>query len=597
MSKDESKLGLCLSGGGFRAALFHIGTLAALAERELLHKVEVISTVSGGSIIGAYYYLKVKQLLEGKRTEDFPEPNPAAYIRIVKEVEHDFLSAVQKNLRARLFLNPLQTARMLLDEDFSRSDRMSQLLDIHFYNSISLVDRIKLKDIHITPPPRITGKYQKDKGGFSASKYNESETYKIPVLTINATCLNTGHPWEFTGSWVGEAERKGLYSREQNTIHLLPQLRFDDTYDDDKERKNESWQNNTLNTIWLSDAVAASAAVPGLFPPLPIHELYRISKKDDFVVELCDGGVFDNQGLVALLSAHCTCLFASDATGQFVDESLLSTSMVSIVQRANAVMMERIRGYGFFDLGLRPEVFNKLPATDPLNKEIYFVQDSAYTHLREVAANGVVLPGPGDKEGGMVYCLSGMRTDLDSFSDMEACTLMYQAYSLAKDKLRNFCPECGQGSPKVQQWTFLEIADVIKNDQSRLAKHLAVAKQMLFKTFRLAPVKSWALASVPIALVLYCLYINWFTSIKIPLPGFTVGELFVYALISVVVMQVFNAKVRVWLKKIRLLRKFTQNWIFLAAVTVISALAWLVVFVHLCIFNPLFLKVGKLKRS
>ncbi|MCP5188758.1 MAG: hypothetical protein H6991_13405, partial [Pseudomonadales bacterium] len=35
------KLGLALSGGGFRAALFHIGVLARLAECDLLRHVAV----------------------------------------------------------------------------------------------------------------------------------------------------------------------------------------------------------------------------------------------------------------------------------------------------------------------------------------------------------------------------------------------------------------------------------------------------------------------------------------------------------------------------------------------------------------------------
>ena len=65
----DGKLGLALSGGGFRAALFHVGVLAQLAEQDLLRFVSVISTVSGGSIIGAFYYLKVKQLLEGHRAD------------------------------------------------------------------------------------------------------------------------------------------------------------------------------------------------------------------------------------------------------------------------------------------------------------------------------------------------------------------------------------------------------------------------------------------------------------------------------------------------------------------------------------------------
>jgi hypothetical protein len=45
------KVGLGLSGGGFRASLFHIGVLAYLAEQDLLRHVEVLSCVSGGSII------------------------------------------------------------------------------------------------------------------------------------------------------------------------------------------------------------------------------------------------------------------------------------------------------------------------------------------------------------------------------------------------------------------------------------------------------------------------------------------------------------------------------------------------------------------
>ena len=47
------KVGLALSGGGFRAPLFHIGVLARLVELNLLRQIEVISCVSGGSIIGA----------------------------------------------------------------------------------------------------------------------------------------------------------------------------------------------------------------------------------------------------------------------------------------------------------------------------------------------------------------------------------------------------------------------------------------------------------------------------------------------------------------------------------------------------------------
>jgi NTE family protein len=47
-------IGLCLSGGGFRAALFHLGALRRLHELAILQRVKWISAVSGGSIIAAH---------------------------------------------------------------------------------------------------------------------------------------------------------------------------------------------------------------------------------------------------------------------------------------------------------------------------------------------------------------------------------------------------------------------------------------------------------------------------------------------------------------------------------------------------------------
>lgn len=48
------QIGVCLSAGGFRAALFGLGALRYLAEARLLPHVVSISAVSGGSILGAW---------------------------------------------------------------------------------------------------------------------------------------------------------------------------------------------------------------------------------------------------------------------------------------------------------------------------------------------------------------------------------------------------------------------------------------------------------------------------------------------------------------------------------------------------------------
>lgn len=51
---EEKRIGLALSGGGFRAAGFHLGVFRKLLSMNLLWKIDLLSCVSGGSIAGAY---------------------------------------------------------------------------------------------------------------------------------------------------------------------------------------------------------------------------------------------------------------------------------------------------------------------------------------------------------------------------------------------------------------------------------------------------------------------------------------------------------------------------------------------------------------
>jgi predicted acylesterase/phospholipase RssA len=79
--KDIKKIGLSLSGGGFRATLFHIGVLRYLYHAKILDRVILMCSVSGGSIIAAHFalnrdeYLKdfdnaVKNLIDFIRNRD-----------------------------------------------------------------------------------------------------------------------------------------------------------------------------------------------------------------------------------------------------------------------------------------------------------------------------------------------------------------------------------------------------------------------------------------------------------------------------------------------------------------------------------------------
>jgi NTE family protein len=58
----EGKVALCLSGGGFRASLFHLGSLRRLNELGILEQVDTICSVSVGSIIAAQLARAVHEL-------------------------------------------------------------------------------------------------------------------------------------------------------------------------------------------------------------------------------------------------------------------------------------------------------------------------------------------------------------------------------------------------------------------------------------------------------------------------------------------------------------------------------------------------------
>lgn len=127
------KIGLALSGGGFRASLYHLGVLARLAELDVLRHVEVMSCVSGGSIVGAYYYLKVRNLLQTKTNDQI---GPEDYLQIVREMIDEFLGGVQYNIRTRVAINPIQNFKMFWNRNYSRTTRVAALYDQYLYEQV-----------------------------------------------------------------------------------------------------------------------------------------------------------------------------------------------------------------------------------------------------------------------------------------------------------------------------------------------------------------------------------------------------------------------------------------------------------------------------
>lgn len=92
------EIGLALSGGGVRAAVFHLGVLCRLAEEGLLESVAFVSTVSGGSLGTGLIYT-----LSGNRW-----PTSAEYLGSVLPEARRLLTnvGIQRDALFRLLLRP-----------------------------------------------------------------------------------------------------------------------------------------------------------------------------------------------------------------------------------------------------------------------------------------------------------------------------------------------------------------------------------------------------------------------------------------------------------------------------------------------------------
>jgi NTE family protein len=68
-AKGREGIGLSLSGGAYRAALFHLGALRRLNELGILRQVDEVSSVSGGSLTAAHLATYVTQHCKGSLDE------------------------------------------------------------------------------------------------------------------------------------------------------------------------------------------------------------------------------------------------------------------------------------------------------------------------------------------------------------------------------------------------------------------------------------------------------------------------------------------------------------------------------------------------
>jgi predicted acylesterase/phospholipase RssA len=557
------KIGLALSGGGFRAALFHIGVLARLAECDLLRRIEYFSCVSGGSIIGAHFYLELRKLLTEKPDDAITRDD---YVQIVQKVEKDFLDGVQRNIRTRVAAEWLTNLKMIFLPNYSRTIRVGELYERELFARVEdgRGDQKRwLDDLRIDP-------YGSVSGSFNPKTDNWRRLAKVPILVINATALNTGHNWQFTASWMGEPP-----ANVESEIDANYRLR----------RMYHRQAPRQTGRVRLGHAVAASSCVPGLFEPLPLEMLYPGK-----VVRLVDGGVHDNQGTAALLEQNCSLLIVSDASGQMNTDDDPATGLLGVPLRANSILQSRVRVAQFRELEARRGA--------GLLRGLVFLHLKKGLEADNVDWIGCQDPTPPPRRTPLTPYriqkhvqrrLAAIRTDLDSFSDSEAYSLMVSAYRMMDEVLE--LGALGIIPVPVDQradWRFLPAGKAVvdPDENSRLMRQLGVAHQIGFKVWRVSRQLQLAL-SVVVLIVLGLLFYSWVHWSGLRIPTLTLGEL--------LVMLVLLAGIQFGLPLLRRwhFRKTLQEILIGIGMATVGFLA---ARLHLHFFDKLFLWQGRLRQ-
>jgi predicted acylesterase/phospholipase RssA len=578
------RIGLGLSGGGFRASLFHIGVLARLAELDVLRHVEVLSCVSGGSIIGAHYYLEVRKLLQEKADADITRDD---YVALVKRVEEEFLRGVQRNVRMRVAAEPWTNLRMIFGSNsaplrwifgpaYSRTMRAGELFESEIFSRVD--------DGGGSRPRYINDLYVSPKGEgpeFRPKYHNWRRDSKVPILILNATTLNTGHSWHFTASYMGEPPA-GIDSEIDGND------RFRRLYYDEAP---EGWRR-----VRLGHAVASSACVPGLFEPLALDGLYP-----DRVVRLVDGGVCDNQGVGGLLEQDCNVILISDGSGQMESIKDPSRGLLGVPLRSSSILQSRVRESQFQDLSarrrshlLRGFMFVHLKQdldVDPVDWiDCLDPSDADDDDARPAARKGKLTSYGIAKD--VQQSLAGVRTDLDSFSDVEAYTLMTSAYRMTEHAFtEKKCVEGFDGPQSPVEWDFLAVEDGMKGvgpRYKRIRELLGVSGALAFKIWKL---KRWLknLAYVLAALTFVAgVWAAWTFRDSVILKAISVGFIAMlvvsFALTALGTALIGKRLMRV----VRLRETLIRAGVWFVVGFIGSFVAWL----HLRFFDPMFLREG-----
>jgi NTE family protein len=241
-SGAQPGVGLALSGGGFRAMLFHAGALLRMNELGVLSKAKRIASVSGGSIISGYLAVNWKALGQADANGAF-----ANFKTIIVEPILAFSHQKIDVVDALTGLLPWEHA----------SAQVSKSYDSNLFHGKTLQDT---PDSPVRPD--------------------------APFFVFCATNLQTGVLWRFTKPYAGDYVIGYL---EKPAIAVADAVAASSAFPP------------ILSPFILQAAAANFKDWPdgSHVPPADLNA-YRSS------VVLCDGGVYDNHGVEPIVKSCLT---------------------------------------------------------------------------------------------------------------------------------------------------------------------------------------------------------------------------------------------------------------------------------------------------
>jgi len=292
------------------------------------------------------------------------------------------------------------------------------------------------------------------------------------------------------------------------------------------------------------------------------------------------------------LEQECNEIIVSDASAQMPDNAVHTENAMSLFFRVDTILQERLREIQLLDLKSRKytSIVNKLSIVHLKNGlaqlPVSWINctdvDRSIIYDKEIEDKNALL-----KYGLMKKIqkgLSEVRTDLDSFNDLEAYALMYSGY-------QQIMHEGNSVNLKRENWNFLKVAESCKFPamEKQLVDQLKVSSYVPFKLVRMSKVLNFIVmgtGGLLLVALLAFLILNWNTEkplfqidLSHKLVGFTL-IVFLVGFLSKFLAKVINIK-SVAKKKVTLFLLITIGWVFSQ--------------VYIRVFNPWYNRLGKVK--